>query len=130
MSVRPVNPADKSVLAAWIANDPVHAGVMTPDFFMDDKDAQCLVFEDASGPAMYIRLDPASPTKVRAYVQFPDSRHNAISLTRAFQIVKDTLKKAGFNQLVFDSVSPSLIRFCKRRLGFVAAGGNDYLATF
>jgi hypothetical protein len=130
--MRSVNPSDQPILAKWIANDPAHAGVLTPEFFMSDQ-AQCLVYEAFDGlnhhPALYIRLEPVTPVLIRAFVQFPDDRRNGRHLMGAFQIVKDTLAKAGFTHLVFDSVSPTLIRFCTRRLGFVYAGEQDYIAT-
>jgi hypothetical protein len=132
MPVRPVNPMDQAVLANWIARDPAHSGVMTPEFYMSE-DAQCLVYEAFDGlkylPALYIRLEPVSAERVRAYVQFPPWK-NPRDLVRAFRIVKETLAKAGFHELVFDSVSPTLVRFCQRRMGFVAEGGNEYVARF
>lgn len=77
---------------------------------------ETLVFEDASGPILFVNLARA----LRAFVQFaPDEKERTrAALPQAFAFVKGEARKTLFRELIFESVSRPLIAFCKRYLGF------------
>ncbi len=117
---RVIEPKDEPILAEWIAADPWHREYAKPSFWMDPPDG-CVSFavDDADGPVVYMRFD-SEGTAVRLHAQFvagsPDRIAAAIEL--GFDVVKEHVKAKGFRSIIFDSESPTLTRFMKKKFGF------------
>lgn len=117
---------DKEVLLNWIALDPEHSAKgMTPDFFFKD-DTLPMVIGDLCGPGLYVRLDSEPPDSVRLHVQFgPDKVRSGKSLLRAWPTFRAHVEASGVKRMVFESLSPQLVGFCRRCFGFTSVPGTD-----
>ncbi|MCU1305177.1 MAG: hypothetical protein JWQ87_5461 [Candidatus Sulfotelmatobacter sp.] len=120
---------DRDILYDWIAADPEHSAKgMTPDFFYA-PDIFAVALDNGTTPGLYVRLDPETAGTVRLHIQFGTNRRvSAITMVKAWPTFLQTVKAAGkVSRLIFESVSPPLIAFCKRRFGFTQVGTtNDY----
>lgn len=130
---REVTEKDKEQLEKWVAADPDHSGLLTADFWIPPRDAEgnkipgtkCMSVEDENGVAFYLRLDNV----MRVYVQFPpdaerDSERIKKALEGSFLTIAGNAHKLGYKEMIFNSVSKSLIRFF-RKFGF-----NELKDTF
>lgn len=118
--LRPINSLDIPIINEWISIDPDHSAKgMTADFFRQ-PDTVVFAIDDEDGPIMYFRLDPINADVVQLHTQFNERARarTAIALVRNFPEVRDRIRQSGAKYMVFDSMSPSLVRFCKRRFGF------------
>jgi len=128
LNIRRLTEDDKPILKSMIAWDMDHtAKALQPEFFY--AHGLCLCFEDEDGPVFYVRLDcetsvnhpiTQSPDTVRVHIQF-DERiplRTLRTLKQGFEVVKDRCRVAGARRMVFDSLSPHLRTFCRRRFGF------------
>jgi hypothetical protein len=136
-SFRQVEPSDYEQLEKWIAADPTHRDVLEPEFFMDQErpHVTVLALESRSGTVMYIRLSTAS----RVHIQFsPAPKANGggrvyareihryrtqlrNALLKGMAFLEVGLRKAGVNQWIFDSESPTLRDLAKKQMGFEAS---------
>lgn len=120
---REVTEQDKEQLEKWVAADPAHCGLLTADFWIPTRDAdgnktpgtKCFSVEDENGVAFYLRLDNV----MRVYVQFPpdserDSERIKKALEESFSTIAGNAHKLGYKEMIFNSVSKSLIRFFKK----------------
>jgi hypothetical protein len=115
------------VLIEWIAADPEHSAKgMTPDFFFTDTRLS-LVLGGELGAGLFVRLDPEENGTIRLHIQFsPDHLTSAKTLLRGWPMFLDRIKASGkVSRLIFQSVSPMLIGFCKRCFGFSQVPGSD-----
>jgi hypothetical protein len=100
-----------------------HHKTTTPNFFYKDGTA-CKVYEDESGPIMFVRGTKA----LRIDIQFVDNNdfeRNKEAITEGFDGFVQQCKDNGFTELVFYSDSPLLKRFLKRKeFGFVEVSGE------
>ena len=130
---------DQPQICDWIKSDPYHCqGVdaTMPGWWVTGSD--CLVagcIEDASGPAMYFRMDKENGL-VRLHTQFaPVSQVNKLRVVRVIKEAMPALeilaKSKGGKGFVFESTSLTLTGFM-RRLGFepVLDGRDDYVKMF
>lgn len=135
MKIRMATTEDKPRLAEMIAKDPYHAGKLTPEFFLGeiwdavnskwlkDPTIECAAVEDDDGTVFYVRYNRA----FRMSIQFDKDLkfRNRKSLLEAFPVFKNMAKTSGFKEIVFDSESPALVAFTKKRMGFKAS--PDYV---
>ena len=125
--LRAPGPQDRARLEEWIAADPVHAGLMTPEFFMGrnedgsaDERPTCLVMEDGQGEVFYIRISRAA----RVNIQFGEAADEEArtrtreALLKGMAYLEATLAKAGVEEWVFETESPGLKALARRRMGF------------
>jgi hypothetical protein len=119
--------ADKPIIANWILSDSEHSEKgMTPEFFFQEHTIG-MVIGDLSGPGLYIRMDSEPPSSVRLHIQFSDNEvRSGKTLLKAWPEFRTRVAAAGVKRIVFESVSPRLIGFCKRCFGFTKAQGDDY----
>lgn len=114
--VRQTTEADRAEIQAWIDRDPDHKG-MSADFFIKaEPGTECMTWEDEEGPILYFRIGRA----LRVDMQFDGAQRDRTvrALSQGFPWLTDNAAKAGFFQMIFSSLSKSLIGFCKRRFGF------------
>lgn len=113
---------DLPKLNEWVAADPDHASNITGEFFLlkpDEKGVQCIEVQDDAGTIFYLKFTNA----VLIDAEFPPNADKETrarvrkGLEEAFGYFHNTLKKLGYHAMLFDSVSPSLVRFFKK-LGF------------
>lgn len=126
--VRQIRAGELLLIQKWIDLDEDHSakGMKANFFAQPDKVSFCI--SDSSGPVMFVRLDTEYPA-IRVHIQFGPVGTSRISkaLVREFGAVRDQLIRLGAKKLIFDSVSPRLIRFCERLWGFKRIGEtNDW----
>jgi hypothetical protein len=125
--LRAPEPRDRAALEQWIASDPAHKDVFSPEHFMgqledgrEDPRPTCCVLEDPEGRVMFIRISRMA----RVDIQFPpattaDQRGRIRDgLTRGMALLESVLAMAGCEGWIFDTDSPALRTMAKRRLGF------------
>lgn len=127
-SVRPVNPADRERLAAWIAADPAHSAQgIDASFFLDEEPGVgCYVLEDAAGPVFFFRTSNV----VRLDVQFGPSesdeerQRNRDALFEGTDWFAAVCAQRGATEIVFESGSQLLRRAAVQRMGFEPLAGE------
>ncbi len=123
---------DLPQLKRWVDADPAHKDIIEPGFWIrptkengDPEDGiKCLRVEDDNGAVFYLRMEHA----LRVYVQFPPEEEVsksrlASALRRAMWFIGGGAKKAGYQEMLFDSKSSHLIAFFER-LGFKVLEDN------
>jgi len=118
---RMIDQKDSSLLEKSLMNDEYHQGT-TPDFFFAPGSV-CNVWEDEKGPVLFVRGTKALRLDVQ-YVDNKDVRRNALVMMYGFDNFVEKARENGFTEIIFNSNSPVLIKFCKRRLGFVESKGE------
>jgi len=114
LTLRALNESDRATIAQWMAADEFHKE-FSPDIFYQGA-TETIVFEDARGPILFVNLSRA----LRAFVQFApnEAERTRVALPEAFAFVKGEARKTLFREMLFESVAPALIAFCKKHLGF------------
>jgi hypothetical protein len=119
---RETNEHDKNHLQRWTFADPVHRDLISPDFWqppLDDAGSKisgvkCVAVEDEKGVVFHLRFENV----MRVYAQFPpedevDPERLRKALKESFVFIASGAKKIGYKEMIFDSVSQSLISFFK-----------------
>jgi hypothetical protein len=123
MRDRFITPEDYLTIDFSLKRDQYHTG-MKPDFFFTPG-SFCKVFEDDDGPIMFVRGVKA----LRIDIQFVDNRdfeRNKAALAKEnFDSFADNCRGAGFKELIFNTTSPLLKRYCKTVLGFNVVEGDE-----
>lgn len=127
---------DIEQLTEWISHDPYHFHQGQPEWWLTGMDDSLLAFclMDERGPLCYVRLD-AEGEYVRIHTQFAplsvvSKRRLVVGMIQAIRTLTDLYKTNGSKGLVFNSVSPSLITFLEKHLGFKPVGNNDFRLDF
>lgn len=118
---RYIEEEDRSVLSDSLSKDEYHKNTEA-DFFYRIGTA-CSVYEEDGKPIMFMRGTKA----VRLDIQFVDNsdlKSNLKALIAAFETFVPNAKANGFTEMIFNSNSPRLIAFCKRRFGFHEVDGE------
>lgn len=120
-------------IAEWIDADGDHRGRMEPNWWLEGTVLSCCAKDD-NGPVMYLRMDREGD-RARMHIQFAPEKQ--VSKMRVASAIIDgiprmveTMANFGFKALVFDSISSPLINFMTKKMGFIWAGGDDYLRPF
>ena len=119
---RMIAPEDHALLADSLKDDQYHQKT-TPEFFYAPG-SFCKVYEDSEGPVMFVRGTKA----IRLDIQFVNNRdfeRNRKTMVEEFSAFADSCRQAGFTEIVFNTTSPLLRRFCKQTLKFVDVEGNE-----
>lgn len=112
-------PADREMVAGWIAKDPDHAG-MDPNFFVvSEPHTNCFIWEDDQGPVFAFRLS----RMLRVDIQFnpAEKERTREALKHGVDWIREEGRRSGFREMIFQSINRLLINFCKRRLQFSEA---------
>jgi hypothetical protein len=130
------NEGDLEQLNEWIAHDPYHFHQGQPEWWLTGAPGSLLAFclMDKKGPLAYVRLD-AEGEYIRIHTQFaPETevskRRLVVGMVKCLEKLIELYKSAGKRGLVFNSVSPSLIAFMDKHLGFKSVGSDDYQLNF
>jgi hypothetical protein len=116
MIIRSLEDKDTELLQYWISKEPEHA-INTPEFY-NESGTKSTMYEDVEGPVFCVKYTPA----IIVDIEFnPDASKQRIrdAMVSGFPEVAAQAKQQGFKQLIFSSVSKSLIAFC-RAFGFEA----------
>ena len=115
MIIRPVTDDDREMIAGWIANEPAHKA-SSPDYYFEPG-TKSVIYEDTEGPVFVVRYSSA----LRVDIDFANVEKERIrqALKNEFPAVAEQARSQGFKHIVFDSVSKTLVAFC-RLMGFRA----------
>jgi hypothetical protein len=121
LELRPTSNEDLKHLETCLAKDPFHGGQTVENW--KGNTGELITFYDEKGPIFHTKMERV----LRVHIQFDGSetRRNAITLSEGFKWLKETARKQGFTEIVFESVNPPLIEFCKKHFGFLPAS-NDF----
>lgn len=122
MEDRWITPEDYTTLELSLAGDSYHTHT-APEFFYASG-SFCKVYEDSEGPILFLR----GTKSLRIDIQFLDNgnlERNGNALKEGFLPFVEGCKKAGFTELVFNTDSPLLRRFCKNVLKFEDVEGKE-----
>lgn len=116
---RSLTKEDRPLLESAIAADPHHSGWLKPDFFFHPE-SMTVVASDERGPVLFLRMKPKLPASALLFIQFVQRERirTARVLNNGFPTVREILRKAGFNQIVFDSISAPMVAMAIKRFGF------------
>ena len=127
ITFRPTTKDDAPLIGTWILADEDHRDKMDATFFTTPDDRSTVyAVEDEEGPVIFVRQE-IDGMATRLHTQFPpDSRKRvAKALLQGYPAVAADAKQRGFKAVVFDSVSPALIRFMLR-FGFVVQMRHEF----
>jgi hypothetical protein len=109
-----ITEGDKTVLEESLKKDRHHQKT-TPDFFYEPG-SFCKVYE-TDKPILFLRATKALRLDIQ-FVDNTDFENNRKIMLEEFPIFVENCKKAGFTELIFETDSPLLKRFCIQKLKF------------
>jgi hypothetical protein len=118
---RRIEENDRPILAESLAADTFHQGTNV-DFFYDQRSI-CNVYEDDDGPVMVVRGTKALRLDIQ-YLDNNDAKRNMRIMLDGFDDLAHKARESGFTEIVFNTNSPLLAQFCKKRFGFVESAGE------
>lgn len=116
MIIRTLESEDDKTLLRWIEAEPSHTN-NTPEFYHEGG-TKSVMYEDEEGEVFCVKYTPAIVIDME-FNPDADRRRIGKALKEGFPEVAAQVKAQGFKQLIFNSVSQSLIAFC-RAFGFEA----------
>jgi hypothetical protein len=121
---RPINESDFPRMEQEIRSDACHKEWLKPSFFTAPNTLST-VYSDEDGEILFTRLSSC----LRIHVQFCDVSKQKIArcLVTQFSDIVKRAKASGYSQIIFDTESPSLAKFCQRYLGFTESKGEQVL---
>ena len=125
---RPIYNSDIPVLRAAIDADIFHPkGTWTVDHFKGFSE----VFEDSHGPVVFVLYGVESPRlRISTMWVTPEETHrNGRAIIFLVKTAAERARDVGFEELIFTTAHERLASFCKRALGFVSIGNNEYVLS-
>jgi hypothetical protein len=128
MISRLITPNDYGTLAQSLEHDKYHKDT-TPEFFYEEGTV-CSVYEDESGPVLFVRGKAIVEEPVRVIqldIQFLDNdnaKRNMRTMIEGFHELETKAIENGFIGFFFVSNVPLLRKFCVKRLGFEEMSEN------
>lgn len=116
-----IEPSDMSTLAISLAKDEQHKGT-EPEFFTQIGSV-CKVYEDELGPILFARGSKALRLDLQ-YVDNTDTKRNMKAMLEGFDVLADNARRHGFSEIIFNTNSPMMKRFCIKRFGFVESSSE------
>ena len=116
MQIRTLTENDEEMLSEWIAAEPDHAGNTLA--FYSTPGTKSILYSDEEGPICVVRYS----SSLRLDMEFsPLASKERIKEAMKSQLpdIAEQAKAKGFSEIIFDSASKSLIKFCEK-LGFSA----------
>jgi hypothetical protein len=113
---------DRSLLELSLASDQYHQTTKADFYYKPGTFTKC--YSDEQGPVLFIR----GAKSLRVDIQFLDNydyERNRKMLSDNFAAFVNQCKSAGFSELVFNTTSPLLKRFCKQVLKFEVVEGHE-----
>lgn len=131
--LKPASLVDLPLAKAWTKADPDHAGKVDPGFWLGQSArTQSYLLIDADGPVFFFKGSVAGKS-LEVHVQFPPDDDAAMHHLRRRRISQGLIEgltwleghmRYAVDEIVFESTTPALIRFCQRHLGFTHEGGR------
>lgn len=118
---RYLEPDDMPTLAISLARDEHHKGT-DPEFFTQ-YGTVCKVYADELGPICFVRGTKALRLDIQ-YVDNGDKKRNMSAMLEGFDKLAAKAKENGFTEIVFQTNSPLLKRFCTKAFGFIESSGE------
>lgn len=126
---------DYPLLAQRIMLDEYHSRDTFPGFFYADGTV-CTVYEDETGPILFLRGKPIIHEKIGMiqldiqFVDNSDGRRNLKAMTVGFPELEAKARENQWAGFFFTSTSHLLRRFCVKRLGFKEYGDELLVKIF
>lgn len=118
--IRPITEEDKILLAESISKDEYHKDNTDADFFYE-YGSICNVYEDKTGPVMFVRGTQALRLDIQ-FINNENKRRNVAMMMQGFPTLAKQAKEAGFTEIIFNSTSELLRSFCIKYFGFEVSG--------
>jgi hypothetical protein len=125
---RYIEEKDYHLLSDSLAKDAFHQGTGL-DFFLETGTV-CSVYEDESGPVLFVRGKPLIFSTLKIiqldiqYLNNMDAKRNMRAMLEGLPELATKAKTNGFDAFYFISNVPLLRKFCVKRLGFVEFDEN------
>lgn len=127
--LRPTEPKDIDLARAWTTADPHHAGLIAPEFWIEQGRGVggmelTYVLCSPDGNLLFLRMERVA----RLYIQFSpiesaeDSKRLRTALKAGMEYLEIALGAVGIGELIFDTASSLLRAFACRTLGFSTEG--------
>jgi hypothetical protein len=136
-TLRPAGEGDVRLATEWTQGDPYHRNNTHPTFWLEQRrGSDSYVLEDNAGPVFFFKMMRTSEAHVvELHIQFPPPEYHLrqqklrnsrqmVALILGFEWIERVLLFSGVTNVFFISHSPSLIRFCVKRLGFEQKGAH------
>jgi hypothetical protein len=125
---------DVKQITEWISRDPYHVDQNFPEWWLTGNGLLAFRLDDVQGPLSYVRLNEEGEY-VRMHIQFApedivSKRRVVVGLIGLVGKLVEVYRADKKKGLIFRSISPSLIIFADKNLGFKSAGNNDYRLDF
>lgn len=116
-----IEPGDLTLLELSLARDEHHKDT-EPGFFYQPGTIT-KVYEDDSGPILFARGSAALRLDLQ-YVDNADVKRNMKAMLDGFDALAKKAKENGFGEIIFNTNSPMMKRFCTKRFGFIESGSE------
>lgn len=121
MTYRVLQEEDRPILEASLALDIEHPDTKV-DFFYNPRTI-CFVYDDSDGPVLYARSAKTLRLDLH-YVNNLDAKKNMRVMMEHFPDLVGLAQNNGYSDVMFNSTSPLLRKFCIKRLGFMEASNE------
>lgn len=122
LTVRKVTPGDRGLLEAAAKADPFHqkAGLTGEHW----ANGATLMWSDDQGLVVALRTTNVARVDVQFLSQ--DRQRNARALVEGFWRYVSVLEQRGVSEIIFNTESPSVVRFFEKRFNFRHLGNGTY----
>jgi hypothetical protein len=130
--IRPVTESDRTLCEQWILANPEHRGKVKADFYLKPEDnVQTFVVTENDEPLFFFRDEIALRFHMEFGPSFTEAERdrNRRGLEWGIEWLLNMARGAGVRQLVTQSDSPELRKFCEKRLGFTTSSGEMFRWT-
>jgi hypothetical protein len=120
-------------LVRWIEADPYHKDCLNPYWWLTGMGVFAFCLQDKEGPLSYVRLDEKdSDGLIRLHTQFGpveevSKSRLVVGMLDCIPVVQQFCKDQNGTGIIFQSVSPSLISFMKKKFRFEDFGQDDFV---
>jgi len=130
--LRPAVSTDMELASRWTYADAHHKHTTLPEFWLLQTSAvNSYVLDDECGTVFFFRIDQRKDKQCEVHIQFEPGEalrksRTRLGLIRGILWLEKMLTESGFEGYYFHSISPQLIFFCQRKLGFEWDGTKIY----
>jgi hypothetical protein len=125
--------ADFQLAESWTMADPDHRGRIHPSFWLEQGEGRdSFLFSDDIGPLFFFKMVLVDSDVAEIHIQFPPPESAALKehrcriaegLIQGMEWLEKILSQIKMKEMRFDSTNPGLVRFTRKRLGFIQDGG-------
>lgn len=113
---------DESLLKESLERDVYHT-TTTPEFFTEEG-TLTKVYELDSTPVLFARASKSLRLDLQ-FVDNNDARKNIKVMLEGFPEIIERARANGFREVIFNTSSELLEKFCRERLGFTKVDGQE-----